>query len=558
MAACSARVVFALVLVIGGGRGVLAQEAPAPPPAPTLHAIRIAGQTVFTQADLVRRLKLEIDAPLPKPVEEIARDVASFYAGEGYAAARASAAIDAAGTLTIAVREGRLTAIEFVGVGSDRGAMFAKEFELQPGDLFDLPAARSAVTRLLAPSRGAIETTAPASSSEGTVLVSEDGFEVVERGGATVLRVHVRQRAGRLQWSTSATDREDWFSPVDGFAPALGFAGTIFDQRHFNHTYIEMMGSWKFGADRPGYAIGISQPFLSSPRMFAGISLFDLTASDDAWRISPLEQSLVSLGFKNSYRDYYRRRGYQAHLAIRPYPTIEVMAAWRDERQESLPVSTDFSVFKDDEPYRINPAIEDGESRAVVLGAAWDSRGFETESLARSYGRHQLDQPFGAAADHGLGWRIEWSSEIARPSYGGDFDYTRHVLSARGWMPLGPRQRLGARVIGGWSGGDLPAQREFAVGGFGSVRGYTFKEARGREMALVNLEYGLRIFNRGRLLVLGDAGRAFKTFEDSTDKWLSGVGVGWEFNDDLRVECGWRADDIPQSLQVVVRLAPPF
>jgi outer membrane protein assembly factor BamA len=373
-----------------------------------------------------------------------------------------------------------------------------------------------------------------------------------------VLRVHLRQRAGRLQWSTSATDREDWFSPVDGFAPALGFAGTIFDQRHFNHTFIEMMGSWKFGPDRPGYAVGISQPFLTSPRMFAGISLFDLTASDDAWRISPLEQSLVSLGFRNSYRDYYRRRGYQAHLAIRPFPTVEVMAAWRDERQESLPVSTDFSVFKDDEPYRVNPAIDDGDSRAVVLGAAWDSRGFETESLARSYSRHQLDQPFGAPADHGLGWRIEWSSEIARPSYGGDFDYTRHVLSARSWMPLGPRQRLGARVIGGWSGGDLPAQREFAVGGFGSVRGYTFKEARGREMALVNLEYGLRVFNRGRLLVLGDAGHAFKTFEGSTDKWLNGVGVGWEFNDDLRVECGWRADDIPQSLQVVVRLAPPF
>jgi hypothetical protein len=77
-------------------------------------------------------------------------------------------------------------------------------------------------------------------------------------------------------------------------------------------------------------------------------------------------------------------------------------------------------------------------------------------------------------------------------------------------------------------------------------------------MALVNLEYGLTVFRHGRLLVLGDAGRTFKTFEGSSDKWLNGVGVGWEFNDDLRVEFGWRADDIPQSLQVVVRLAPPF
>jgi outer membrane protein assembly factor BamA len=557
MAACSARVVLALVLVLGGARGSLAQDMPTPPP-PILHAVTIDGLTAFTQPDVVRRLGLTIGDPLPKTAQDLAHDVESIYARQGYAAARATASIDAAGTLRIAVREGRLSTVEFVGVGPDRRAAFEKEFELQAGDLFELPAARSALTRLLAPSRGAIEPAPATSSTEGTVLVSEDGLEVVERGGATVLRVHLKQRAGRLQWSPSATDREDWFSPVDGFAPALGFAGTIFDQRHFNHTYIEAMGSWKFGPDRPGYAIGLSQPFFTAPRVFAGVSLFDLTASDDAWRISPLEQSLVSLGFRNSYRDYYRRRGYQVHLAVRPFPSLELLSAWRAERQESLGVSTDFSVFKDDEPYRVNPQIDNGLSRSVVLGVGWDSRGFETESLARSYTRHQLDLPFGAPAGQELGWRIEWSSELARPSYGGDFDYTRHVLSGRGWMPLGPRQRLGARVIGGWSDGDLPVQREFAVGGFGSVRGYTFKEARGREMALLNLEYGLSVFRHSRLLVLGDAGRTFKTFEGSNDEWLKGVGVGWEFNDDLRVEFGWRADDIPQSLQVVVRLAPPF
>jgi len=47
MAACSARVVFALVLVIGGGRGAVAQEAQTPAPAPTLHAVKIEGLTVF-------------------------------------------------------------------------------------------------------------------------------------------------------------------------------------------------------------------------------------------------------------------------------------------------------------------------------------------------------------------------------------------------------------------------------------------------------------------------------------------------------------------------------
>src|SRR5262245_55590906 len=45
MAACSARVVLALALVLGAGRGLQAQESPAPP-RPTLRALTIEGLTV--------------------------------------------------------------------------------------------------------------------------------------------------------------------------------------------------------------------------------------------------------------------------------------------------------------------------------------------------------------------------------------------------------------------------------------------------------------------------------------------------------------------------------
>ena len=76
MAACSARVVLALVLVLGVGRGSLAQESPAPP-RQTLHAVTIEGLTVFTEPDLVRRLGLEVDRPLPKSTQDLARDVES-------------------------------------------------------------------------------------------------------------------------------------------------------------------------------------------------------------------------------------------------------------------------------------------------------------------------------------------------------------------------------------------------------------------------------------------------------------------------------------------------
>jgi hypothetical protein len=40
-------------------------------------------------------------------------------------------------------------------------------------------------------------------------------------------------------------------------------------------------------------------------------------------------------------------------------------------------------------------------------------------------------------------------------------------------------------------------------------------------------------------------------------EWLKGIGVGVGVGD-LRIDFGWRADDIPKSLQVLVRFGPTF
>jgi hypothetical protein len=42
-----------------------------------------------------------------------------------------------------------------------------------------------------------------------------------------------------------------------------------------------------------------------------------------------------------------------------------------------------------------------------------------------------------------------------------------------------------------------------------------------------------------------------------SDDWLNGIGGGFEIGL-FRVEFGWRLDDIPKSLQVLVRFGPTF
>ena len=155
--------------------------------------------------------------------------------------------------------------------------------------------------------------------------------------------------------------------------------------------------------------------------------------------------------------------------------------------------------------------------------------------------------------------RLEWTSELATEGLGGDFDFTRHIVNARSYGQFGSHG-FRVRTLAGGSSGVLPPQRQFALGGIGSVHGYSFKEAAGEGMFLFNVEYrlGSRSPNGARLMAFFDAGRVWQTrCRIAGDDWLKGIGGGFEIGE-FRVEFGWRLDDIPQSLQVLVRFGPTF
>jgi len=204
-----------------------------------------------------------------------------------------------------------------------------------------------------------------------------------------------------------------------------------------------------------------------------------------------------------------------------------------------------------------------------VIGASIDGRTFERESLEATYRRHQLDTLFGERLDEPEGkhdapvWRVDWSSELSEPgAFGSDFDFRRHIVSARTRVRMSEHQWFGARAIGGWSSGVLPPQRLFAVGGVGSVHGYDFKTETGDSLTLLNLEYELG-WRRG-LKAVGffDTGRAavrqMPGLPPPVDApWLKGVGFGVGIGD-FRVDFGYKVSDIPSSLRVNVRFGRTF
>src|SRR5581483_9593575 len=116
---------------------------------------------------------------------------------------------------------------------------------------------------------------------------------------------------------------------------------------------------------------------------------------------------------------------------------------------------------------------------------------------------------------------------------------------------------VGVRAIGGWSEGVLPPQREFAIGGIGSVHGYEFKESIGDTIALLNVEYAVG-WRRG-LKAVGffDAGRTTSAVRTNSP-WLRGVGFGFAIADAVRLDFGYKVEAIPSSLQVLLRFGRTF
>lgn len=542
-------VVTAVLLGISAGPAAASLQDPAAPPEPEqlIAEVRIVGASVYTTEEIQRRFGLSPGARLKESTNDLADEIRRRYTTDGYTFAEVTAQIDEAHVLTIQIDEGQIDEIQFHGVERAVGERLREEFAVRPGDVFNRQQAVRALDEALEIGQGAIQRPK-----------SKDAFDLIRENGRRILDVNLRTRSNRSGVFVGTQGREDWYSPVDGFSPAIGFQSTIFDPERFNHAYWAAYVSYKFAPERVGYSFGLERPFFRDGILQLGGSIQDLTASDDGWRLSDLEQSLVAFGFRNNFRDYYRRKGYQLHAAVRPLANHEWIVAFRSEEQLALVNETNYGLFRDDKTFRANAPVAEGRLRSVLLGYTFDTRGLARELPGERFRRHQIDSLFGAPVEREHGARVEWMSELAPEAIGRDFDYTWHTVNARAWIQTAPGRLLSGRLIGGLSDGVLPPQRTFGIGGIGSVHGYAFKEALGERMLLLNGEFRQRFGRSGMAgLAFIDAGRVYEPIAGSTTDWLTGVGVGLE-GGSMRIEFGWRLHDIPSSLQILVRLGPTF
>lgn len=216
--------------------------------------------------------------------------------------------------------------------------------------------------------------------------------------------------------------------------------------------------------------------------------------------------SISALLFGRDEGFYYRSSGMELTGT-----SDSTRGSWRifGERHGDARVNTEFSLANAFSDRGFTPNID--ARNGNVAGAAF------TRYLARGLDPHAL-RLYGA---------------VRGEAAGGDFDYARGMFDLT--LSNGITRRIdGALTVGaGYSGGALPAQRLWYLGGTQSVRGQRAGAAIGNAFWMSRLEFGSS-FVGARPIVFGDIGWAGdRDSVGSPGRPISGAGVGASFLDGL-------------------------
>lgn len=177
-----------------------------------------------------------------------------------------------------------------------------------------------------------------------------------------------------------------------------------------------------------------------------------------------VSDAFSALGFHN----YYLSQGVETSVRWEPaIPTHSLKLTMRAESHESLQKTTDwqFGNWISESDTEENPPITPGQLRSTTF-------------------RYDLS----TRQNRNVGWYNTLLVEHSNPAVGSDFDFTRFQLQLRYAASRGDNL-IRTRLVLGTATNALPIQRQFFIGGRGTLSGYPLYAFAGDHVTLLNLEY---------------------------------------------------------------------
>jgi hypothetical protein len=255
------------------------------------------------------------------------------------------------------------------------------------------------------------------------------------------------------------------YNRVDGPAPTAGIA--VRSERT-PAPLVFAQAAYAISRERLLLEGGLEAPFFDPVRLRVGGTAYRRTATEDAWIVDEIENTIFALVARTDYRDYYESEGFDTRVIWEPGRDLSLRADVRVEEHRSLPNEANVSITGADDRFRENPPVEEGQD-GVVSG---------TLRLG----------PASIPSDGGTRGFLTY--ERAGDPVHGDFEYGRVRGSVATRVRLSPKQDARARVVGGSTrSGALPPQKVWHLGGIGTLRGEDFQRHSGDQFLLANAEY---------------------------------------------------------------------
>jgi hypothetical protein len=249
------------------------------------------------------------------------------------------------------------------------------------------------------------------------------------------------------------------------FGPALRHRTPGVDLRIDALGTIRSADDFRWNSDNLGHDALIEIRSPASRGIGIGGRLYDRIDPMERWHLSDTEAALSTFVLHRDFRDYWERHGGGVHMLAFTGSEQQLTVGYSEERWRSRTDLDPWTLFRDDDGWRPNPAVDEGKIHLATARFLYDTRNDE-------------DDPW-------TGWLIDADVEFGNGELSGpvagpieqEVKYTRAFADLRRYNRLSRDAQLNLRfVYGGWVGGDeLPLQRRFSIGGAGTLPGFDFR-----------------------------------------------------------------------------------
>ncbi|HSJ23357.1 MAG TPA: BamA/TamA family outer membrane protein [Longimicrobiales bacterium] len=227
---------------------------------------------------------------------------------------------------------------------------------------------------------------------------------------------------------------------------------------------------------RIGYDLRAEQVVSPDVGFAAGARLYSEIAGVQEIGLDDREAALAAFVLHRDYRDYYERNGWSVYGALHPPGApYTVRVEYRDENHVSRAAANPLTILDNGGPWRPQPSIAEGVLRSLSATVVYDTRNEDRDPSAG----WRIDATAEAALGGTLFNRAMARGPLTDPASGaGPTNFITLGADVRRYARLTPYSRLAFRIVAAGSvrDGELPAQRQLALGGEGTMPGYRLME----------------------------------------------------------------------------------